>query len=1211
MRRNPFLSAAGLLCLPFLQSLAELPHFGSPATIASQNRPALVWSGDLNGDGVQDAIAISETGELQILLGKGDGTFLSTAVYSLADSITGLAVGDWDGDGRADLAVTGAGGIRILKGDGNGGFSVPRTVALKGDFSSVVTADFDRDGKSDLAVTDKSGLVWYLRGRGDGTFGEARSFVTGGSAQVAAAGNLDGDGRPDLAVATDAGVSILLSSGEGFGAPKIIPTSKAVAGISLVDLNGDRRLDIVTLDAGGVVNVFEGDGAGGFSPPSKYPASVGSLLVSDVDGDGVPDVLVADPANESVLILRGKPDGTLAAPTEVALGTRSTSAASVLTSQVKFDGLLVASRWGGAVQFIPLQVRAGASTAAVSHLETSAGAIPALATSGVGIRPESQSASSVVLAATPNPSTFGKTVTLTASVSPPQATGKVTFYDGTAVVGIATLASGKGTYTTPLLAAGARSLSVRYGGDSNYLGSVSTTVTETINAVAGSALTAGASYLAGLAPVWIAVADFNRDNVPDLAVTTAFGVSIMLGNGDGTFRSPLGYATGTGPYAVAVGDFNGDGKPDLAVTNSGDFTTNPTGNLSILLGNGDGTFQTAVSYAADSAPSEIAVGDFNLDGKVDLAVANSLTSDVSVFLGKGDGTFNTAVNYSGIDGASALVVGDFNRDGHPDLAVAATDGTSVTILTGNGSGGFSTGAVLTVGNFPTEITAADFNNDGKLDLAVTNSGDGTLSVLIGNGDGTFHPQVLYNTGTSGSSSGPSSVTTGDVNGDGKIDIVVTNLLEDDIGTLLGNGDGTFRAVTVTSAADSPNVTVVEDFNGDGVADMAFAAYGDPNTGSGSQVGTLLSAGGGIIVPCTYSIVPTSLTYDQNGGLTIVTVTASGSNCSWTAASNVSWTTLTSSGGSGSGYFYATITTNGTGAERTGSISVAGQTVSIDQKFTTQIFSDVPPTAYYFDAVNLMFQKGITSGCTTTTYCPNDNVTRAQMAIFLVRAVYGSDNFSYLPTQIFTDVPPSAFGYKWIQALSQLGITSGCTATTFCPNNSVSRDQMAAFLIRMRYGPTTSVDYPPAPYFADVPTSYWDFGSIQRMKEDAITSGCTATTYCPTSTVTRGDMSLFIIRAAFNQLLPAGTPVISLVSPSTAAVGSTITVNVTGYNTSFAAGSSIVSSVPGITAGTAFVSSPTSLSVPLTIGASVPQQPVAIRVITGAEEAVLPNGLTIQ
>src|SRR5277367_3551291 len=146
MRRNPFLSAAGLLCLPFLQSLAELPHFGSPATIASQNRPALVWSGDLNGDGVQDAIAISETGELQILLGKGDGTFLSTAVYSLADSITGLAVGDWDGDGRADLAVTGAGGIRILKGDGNGGFSVPRTVALKGDFSSVVTADFDRDG---------------------------------------------------------------------------------------------------------------------------------------------------------------------------------------------------------------------------------------------------------------------------------------------------------------------------------------------------------------------------------------------------------------------------------------------------------------------------------------------------------------------------------------------------------------------------------------------------------------------------------------------------------------------------------------------------------------------------------------------------------------------------------------------------------------------------------------------------------------------------------------------------------------------------------------------------------------------------------------------------------------------------------------------------------------------------------------------------------
>src|SRR6516164_340033 len=130
--------------------------------------------------------------------------------------------------------------------------------------------------------------------------------------------------------------------------------------------------------------------------------------------------------------------------------------------------------------------------------------------------------------------------------------------------------------------------------------------------------------------------------------------------------APRGFDAGSGPQSVAVGDFNGDGKPDLAVVNS------YSNNVSVLLGNGDGTFQPAVSYGTGSGtgPAFVAVGDFNHDGKLDLAVANSNSSNVSVLLGNGDGTFQTAVNYDVGGAPTSIAVGDFNHDGKLDLAVA-------------------------------------------------------------------------------------------------------------------------------------------------------------------------------------------------------------------------------------------------------------------------------------------------------------------------------------------------------------------------------------------------------------------------------------------------------------------------------------------------------------------------------------------------------------
>jgi hypothetical protein len=181
---------------------------------------------------------------------------------------------------------------------------------------------------------------------------------------------------------------------------------------------------------------------------------------------------------------------------------------------------------------------------------------------------------------------------------------------------------------------------------------------------------------------------------------------------------------------------------------------------------------------------------------------------------------------------------------------------------------------------------------------------------------------------------------------------------------------------------------------------------------------------------------------------------------------------------------------------------------------------------------------------------------------------------------------------------------------------VTRDDMALFLMRLRYGLVLAGRPPTFPYattplFTDVPTSNTDFAWIQRMKQDGITNGCTATTYCPNGAVTRGDMAIFILRAALNQLLPAGTPLITGISPSTLGVGASATFTISAVNTSFVQGTTTISPIPGVTIGTVTVNSPTSLTVQLTAAANATPQPYSIVAITGPELAALPSGLLLQ
>jgi len=334
------------------------------------------------------------------------------------------------------------------------------------------------------------------------------------------------------------------------------------------------------------------------------------------------------------------------------------------------------------------------------------------------------------------------------------------------------------------------------------------------------------------------VGDFRGQGMPDLAIAqNGPQVYIYLANGDGTFTQASGspviippppFDTVANPLMVflATGDFNNSGKLGLAAANL------EQDNVPILLGNGDGTFTIPTSFVNSEGgyTNTVAVGDFLGNGNLDLVVAESPVGWGDILLGCGDGGFiQGAVPTAGnLTSAYMPAVGDFNGDGKLDIALTGggygpNTVNAVTILLGNGDGTFSLAenSTFATGSNPWAIVAADFNGDGKLDLAVANEDDSTLTILLGNGDGTFTP-------ASGSpvavGSGPYSLTTGDLNSDGKLDPVVANQNGSTLTILLGNGDGTFTpAAGSPIALDAvPNSVAVGDFNGSGRLGIAVA-----------------------------------------------------------------------------------------------------------------------------------------------------------------------------------------------------------------------------------------------------------------------------------------------------------------------------------------------------------------------------------------------------
>ena len=331
----------------------------------------------------------------------------------------------------------------------------------------------------------------------------------------------------------------------------------------------------------------------------------------------------------------------------------------------------------------------------------------------------------------------------------------------------------------------------------------------------------------GAKPVALVIADFNNDKKLDIATADSAGndVTVFLNKGDGTFGAGKKFAVGKNPVGIVAGDFNGDGKIDLAVAAQNDNA------VDILFGAGNGTFKLGTTALSAAAPNGIAAFDFNGDKTTDIVVSDRNSKQITVFLSKTGGGFaaGKTINVEGLP--NAITVADVNGDKRPDLLVSngagngKTDHGSVSVLLGNGKGGFSSIGSSPTLTGPASIAVGDFDGDGRLDMLTANPGNNSGAILFGDGKGGFGPPTKLSPGGT-----PEAVVAGDFNGDGLADAVFadagTGTGANMIAVLPGKGDGSLATPLKLNAGGAPQAMAAADLNGDGKLDLVVV---DPAT----------------------------------------------------------------------------------------------------------------------------------------------------------------------------------------------------------------------------------------------------------------------------------------------------------------------------------------------------------------------------------------------
>ncbi|MCZ2146766.1 MAG: VCBS repeat-containing protein [Bryobacterales bacterium] len=648
-------------------SPASGPFYGDLSGIASGN-PVIT---DLKGNGTPAVVGLFTGNNLSVHFPNPSAPNAPATTYALQPDGWTLLVADFNSDGKRDVAVvhnSKSGFVSVLLGNGDGTLKPPVTYPA-GSYPSVMTAyDFNGDGHPDLAVANGSSQnITILLANADGTFQPAATVpVSGNSVKAIVAADVTGDGKGDILATTFTSLLILRGNGNGtFQAPAIITPDLNPFALATGDFNRDGKLDLVVADSNaGRISLLLGANNGTFTPKSSYAVrnNLQNVFATDFDRDGKLDIVVAG----------GHPDG------------------------------LSATAYGDYY-------------------------VTALLGNGDG--------------------TFYGAPAYSLSGSP------------TAIIAADFNGDGK-----PDFAMSNRGVDVLMGQGGGVLAA----------AVHYDALD---QFNTRVSLPSIVAGDFNRDGKSDIAGTGY----LFRGNGNGTFQAPVQFDAGSHPGALAAGDLNNDAKLDLVSAQGSLFTNSGQTTVVALLGNGAGGFAAPVPYTTGVNPAAVALADLNGDGKLDLAAVNngsygtpSDNGGVAVLLGNGNGTFQTAISYAVGVNPAAITIGDLNGDGKPDLVVATSRSMAgsyqLGILIGNGNGTFQQATFVPTDFGPHDILIGDFNGDGKKDLIVSHCcGDTDMTYLLGNGNGTFQPEVHFAAGSS-----PGSLAAADLNGDGRPDFVSGN-----------------------------------------------------------------------------------------------------------------------------------------------------------------------------------------------------------------------------------------------------------------------------------------------------------------------------------------------------------------------------------------------------------------------------------------------------
>ena len=718
--------------------------------------------------------------------GASDDSYVSGAGATAPQAV---ALGDFNRDGKNDVVVVnkGTGNIGILLGNGDGTYAPAVTYTVGTNPYAVAVGDFNNDTIPDIIVANSStSNVSLLLGKGDGTFGAATNTALGSTGpQGIVVGDFNHDGNLDAATANNTGnkVTVLLGNGAGaFATPVQYAAGTTLNSIVAADFNRDGYLDLAVTNnlSSGTVTILMNSGSGTFGTPSSFSVGVNPYAVEagDFNGDTIPDLAVVNFQSSTVSLLIGTGAGSFktAIPTAVGLNPTGVAVADfnadgkldIATSSLTHNAVAVAFGNGDGTFGSYSNYVTGAAPTALA-----AGNINADNHADIVVADRSSNAVSVLL-------NEGNGILHTNSTYTTM---------GTTPYSVATADLNRDGYLDLVTANyGGNNLTVSLGGpNGTFL--TATTVSLGNNTKAHNVI---AAYL-------------NGDSIPDLAVTNSgnSNISVLIGNGDGTFKTPNNYTVGSTPYGLAAGDFNLDGKNDLVVTNYGSKS------VSILLGNGDGTYQTATSFTTSigTDPSAVVVADFNNDGNPDFAVTNygtnAATSSVSVLLGTGSGTFTATTPATLTVGTNpnAIVAADFNGDGNPDIAVTNYTTSNVSVLLGVGNGTFAAQSTFAVAGYPTWLTAGDFNLDGNIDIAAANYGASNASVLVGLGTGQFSPAVNFGAGYQ-----PRGIVAGDFNKDGLLDLAVANSSSNTISVLF-NTTATVKSLGNTTICSNGHVAL--------------------------------------------------------------------------------------------------------------------------------------------------------------------------------------------------------------------------------------------------------------------------------------------------------------------------------------------------------------------------------------------------------------------